>query len=167
MKTDTYYNHQTPRELAKQLITYIPIVDGDVCLEPFKGEGAFYDNLPNNCVKQWCEIEEGKCYTSFTGKIDWVISNPPFRLDTGTKRVNAFWEILNYYADRVEKGICFLANYQCFNTLTPKRMTSLNEKGLYISKIIVCNVKKWSNRYYFIIFTKQKNEVFNYLTGSY
>lgn len=37
----------------------------------------------------------------------------------------------------------------------------------YLTKVIVCNIKKWSNRYYFLIFTKSKNSIFEYLDGSY
>ena len=45
---EMYLFHQTPKDLAKQLIQYIDFSDNDCVLEPFKGEGAFYDNLPNN-----------------------------------------------------------------------------------------------------------------------
>ena len=136
-------------------------------LEPFKGEGAFFNHLPTNVNKEWTEITKGKCYTSFDKPFYWVVTNPPFRLETGKGRMNAFYFLLRYYVERANKGIAFLANYTCFNTLTPKRMLEINKLGFYIEKIITCNVKKWSNRYYFIIFTKTPNNHFEYLSKSY
>lgn len=167
MKNDVYYFHQTPNKLAKLLIEKIDLQDGDTVLEPFKGEGAFYDNLPSNIVKEWTEIEEGKCYTSHEGMVDWVITNPPFRLETGAKRVNAFWYLLDYYTNKVNKGIAFLANDVCFGTLTPKRIKMLNDKGWYLKKIITSSVKKWRGRYLFLIFTKEKCDFHETLIGNF
>jgi hypothetical protein len=167
IKDEKYYFHQTPNDLAKELIKFIPFEDNDIVLEAFRGEGAFYNNLPSNIIKEWCEITEGKCYTSFDKPFDWIVSNPPFRLESGNKKVNSFYYLLNYYSKRANKGIAFLGNYNCFNTLTPKRMKEINELGFYLNKVIVCNIKKWSNRYYFLIFTKNKNNIFEYLDGSY
>ena len=165
---EVYLFHQTPFELAKDLLKDFPFEDGDTVLEPFKGEGAFYNNFPDNVIKEWCEIEEGKDYTEYTGQIDWVITNPPFRLeDSNGKRVNSFWFLLNYYKDKVNKGICFLANDYCLGTLTPIRLKILNESGLYLTKITVANVKKWRGRYYFITFTRTENVFYKYLIGSY
>jgi hypothetical protein len=167
MDKETYLFHQTPEELCKQLIKYVPYEAGDVLLEPFKGEGNFFRNFPTTTINEWCELEEGKCYTLYKGKIDWVITNPPFQLEKNGKRVNSFIELLNYFSDRTEKGICFLANYNCWSSMTPKRMDQLQKKGWFLHKAIVCNVKKWSGRYYFMIFTKKPNDTFPYILGSF
>jgi hypothetical protein len=45
MADNTYLFHQTPKELARDLIPFVPLVEGDRVIEPFKGEGAFYDSL--------------------------------------------------------------------------------------------------------------------------
>ena len=47
------------------------------------------------------------------------------------------------------------------------RNEDYNNKGLYLTKIITCNVKKWSNRYYFLIFTKTPNDNFKFILGTY
>jgi hypothetical protein len=167
MDRETYLFHQTPETLCKELIKYVPYQEGDILFEPFKGEGNFYRNFPTNTTNVWTELEEGKCYTSYQGKIDWVITNPPFRLEVNGKRENSFIKLLNYFADRTDKGICFLANYNCWGAMTPKRMKELKEKGWYLQKAIVCNVKKWSGRYYFMIFTKEPNEIFPFILGSF
>jgi len=168
MKDETYYFHQTPELLCKELMKHIPLEDNDVVLEPFKGEGSFYNNFPNNVMKEWCEIQEGKDYQEYDKSIDWVISNPPFRLETKKGRINSFFYLLNYFASRVNKGIAFLGNDSCFSTLTPKRLKELNDKyDLYIHDIVVCNIKKWRGRYFFIIFKKGKSDFYKYIQGNF
>ena len=167
IKDKAYYFHQTPEKLAIELIKKIPLEKSDVVLEPFKGEGAFYNNFPE-CKKEYCEIAEGKDYKDYTGKIDWCLTNPPFQLeDTKGKRVNSFFPLLEYYADKVNKGIAFLGNDYCFSTLTPLRMKKLNEMGLYLQGYTICNIKKWRGRYFWMIFTKKENKNINYLLDSY
>lgn len=163
MKDELYYFHQTPKELAIKLIPFVPLEDGDTVLEPFKGEGAFYNAFPENIIKDYCEIEEGKDFKDYKLIPDWVISNPPFKMENKS----AFFFILNYYSTRVNKGIAFLINDYCFSSLTPKRLKDLNEKGLYLHKIVVSSIKKWRGRYFFIIFKKEKNELMSYIEGSY
>jgi len=167
-KNETYYFHQTPEELAKELIKKIPLVKGDKVVDTFRGEGSFYNNFPDFVEKDWAEIVEGRDYKDYKKEIDWIITNPPFRLETEkAKRVNSFYPLLEYYSTRVNKGIAFLANDYCFSTLTPIRMKKLNELGWYLQGYTICNVKKWRGRYFFIIFTKQPNTNINFLLGSY
>lgn len=168
VKNDEYFFHQTPKELAEKLIKEIDLDHGDIILEPFKGEGAFYDSLPDFVIKEYCEIEEGKDYKDFKEKIDWVISNPPFKLENHEGiRENAFYTILKHYAPIVNKGIAFLGNDYCFSTLTPKRLKELNILGLYIHKIVVCSIKKWRGRYFFIIFKKRESQFYKYIEGNF
>ena len=167
MDRETYLFHQTPSDLAKQLIDEVDLHENDLVLEPFKGEGAFYDNLPDYVNKNWCEIEEGRDYKDHEGQIDWCISNPPFKLESNEGRVNSFWYLVDYYTDRVNKGLAFLGNYNCFSTLTPIRIKKLNDKGFYINKVVVCNVKKWRGRYFFIIITKQQSNFYKCIQGSF
>lgn len=166
MKSDAYFFHQTPVDLAKDLISQIPLEPTDCILEPFKGEGAFYNSFPPENPKLWAELEEGIDYTAIQDPYDWVITNPPFQLDTNGKRVNSFWYLLDYYTQRAKKGIAFLANDRCFCSLTPKRMKLLQERGWGITKLIVCSVKKWRGRYFFIMLEK-KPSFFNYLLSNY
>jgi len=167
MKDETYYFHQTPNDLAKKLIGFVPLIQGDNVLEPFKGEGSFYNNFPDFVNKEWCEIEEGRDFKDYDKPIDWVISNPPFKLETGKKRENSFYYLINYYLDRVNKGIAFLGNDSCFSTLTPKRLKEMNDKGFYVNKIVVSSIKKWRGRYFFIIISKQKTELYNFIEGNF
>jgi hypothetical protein len=164
---ETYQLHQTPAECAKDLIAFIPLVAGDIVLEPFRGEGAFYNNFPDNVIKGWAEIKEGRDYTELVGGYDWVITNPPFKLDTGQKKVNSFWFLLDYFSQRARKGIAFLGNDRCFSVLTPKRMDLLKQRGFKIVKIVVCSIKKWRGRYFFIVLQKEGQSLMDSLITNY
>lgn len=76
VKDETYYFHQTPEELCKKLIQLTPFEPNDRVYEPFRGEGNFYNHLPEYVVKQWSEIEDGRDFKDFNEEYDWVISNP-------------------------------------------------------------------------------------------
>jgi hypothetical protein len=166
-KTDEYYFHQTPKALCEELIKHIDLSAGDKVFEPFRGEGSFYNSFPDFVEKDWTEITEGRDYNDYKGDIDWVITNPPFRLDNGAKQENAFFRLLKYYTDKAKKGIAFLGNDSCFSTLTPKRLKELNEIGWYIHDVIVCNVKKWRGRYFFIIFKRSPSNFYKHIVGSF
>ena len=49
------------------------------CLDPCKGDGAFYNYLPPD-NRDYCEIREGKDFFSYNKKVDWVIGNPPYSI---------------------------------------------------------------------------------------
>lgn len=167
MKDDIYYLHQTPDELARDLIPKLDIQPNDIIYEPFKGEGAFYNNFPENNISYYTEIEEDLDYKNFNENIDWVITNPPFTLNGENGRTNSFWYLLNYFTDKVNKGIAFLGNDYCLSTLTPKRLKILHDKGWYLNKLIVCSVKKWRGRYFFMIFKKHNTHLIDYLPNNY
>lgn len=160
---DQYYFHQTPRKCAADLIALVPFVAGDRVLEPFKGEGAFYDQLPDTVQKDWCEITQGRDYKDYDKEFDWVISNPPFKIDGKS----AIWTTIDYYTQRAKKGVAFFVNDYGFSTITPVRQAILKERGWALTGITMVNVKKWRGRYFLLIFEKDKPSVMNYLSGSY
>ena len=68
----------TPVEISKKIIDMFDI-EGTV-LDPFKGQGSFYNQYPNNVIKEWCEIKEGKDFFKYNQKVDWIVSNPPYSI---------------------------------------------------------------------------------------
>lgn len=165
---EVYAFHQTPASLAKDLLAHLTLEPTDRLLEPFKGEGAFYSAFPAANPKLWAEIEQGRDYKDVSGEFDWVITNPPFQIQiTPEKRVNAFWPLLDYYSTRAQKGIAFLGNDRCLMSLTPTRLELLKSRGWHLQKVVVCSVKKWRGRYYFVVFTKEPCAAFDYLLASY
>lgn len=170
VKDDIYYFHQTPKLLCEELIKQVPLEQGDRVLEPFRGEGNFYNSLPDFVEKDWTEITDERDYKDYDKEVDWCITNPPFRLDdeqnTG-RRINAFYKLLNYYSHRAKKGIAFLGNDACFSTLTPTRLKELNGRGWFIHKIVCCAIKKWRGRYFFIILKKEPCDLYKFIDGSF
>jgi hypothetical protein len=50
-------------------------------LDPFKGNGAFYDAIKEHICPDsldWCEITEGRDFFDYKERADWIISNPPY-----------------------------------------------------------------------------------------
>lgn len=168
IKDDMYYFHQTPPALANDLIKFICYEDGNTFYEPFKGEGAFYNSFPETTNKVWTEITEGKCYKQFTEEVDWVITNPPFKIENekGVMK-NAIYPLLVHFTSIARKGIAFLVSDYALQSLTTKRLEEIKEKGFYLKKLIVCGVKKWRGRYYFMIFTKEPCEFMSGLLTTY
>jgi hypothetical protein len=70
----------TPIPVAIQTINLYDIPAGSKILDPCRGEGAFYDNYPTNCEKDFCEITEGKDFFDYEGHVDWIITNPPYSI---------------------------------------------------------------------------------------
>ena len=160
-RTDEYTFHQTPVEVTEKLVPHVPHTPGDVWAEPFRGEGSFYDLFPDDVEKVWAEISQGRDFRDIAySTVDWVVTNPPFRLETGVpgKRINAYWKIIDHLTTSgVRKGLALLGNDYCLSTLTPRRLGILKDRGWYINKIVVTNVKKWRGRYFFIILGREDN----------
>jgi hypothetical protein len=168
MTTKEMYDfHQTPEDLCKKLINFVPIESNDVLFEPFAGEGSFLNNFPNDTTIFSTEIEQGKCFTTFNDPFDWVITNPPYNLVLNGKPIrSSFWYLLKYFTERATKGVALLANHLCFNSLSPSRIKELELKGWYLNNIIICDVKKWYGRYYFMIFSRvNTNNCIKYIEG--
>lgn len=66
----------TPVYVSKQIIKCLN-PEGK-CLDPCKGDGAFYNYLPIGA--EFCEIKEGKNFFDYNNKVDWVIGNPPYSI---------------------------------------------------------------------------------------
>ena len=51
---------QTPLPVALKLIEMAEIEDDDTVLDPCRGDGIIYNNLPDYCQKEWAEILDGR-----------------------------------------------------------------------------------------------------------
>ncbi len=66
----------TQQYIAADIISWVN--PSGICLDPCRGDGAFYNFLPEN--RLWCELEEGKNFFDHTTSVDWVIGNPPYSI---------------------------------------------------------------------------------------
>lgn len=69
----------TAPTFAKKIIDHFrpQFHDDDTFLDPCRGKGAFYENLPDK--KDWCEIQDGKDFLTYDKQVSWIITNPPWR----------------------------------------------------------------------------------------
>lgn len=65
----------TPEWLAIDIINHFS--PEGFMLDPCRGEGAFFNNYGTD-HKDWCELSEGRDFFSYTKKVDWIITNPPW-----------------------------------------------------------------------------------------
>jgi len=73
VKGDIVY---TPDFVSKNIIDSLSPLG--LCLDPCKGDGAFYKYLPEN--SDYCELTEGKDFFNYSKQVDWVIGNPPYSI---------------------------------------------------------------------------------------
>ena len=59
----------TPLPVALKMIDMCDIHENDKILDPSKGGGVFYNNFPNNCIKDYCEISEGIDFFNYNEKV--------------------------------------------------------------------------------------------------
>ena len=155
-------NHYTPEELCKTLVQLVDISPDDILLEPFMGDGAFYNHFPEENIKDWCEITKGRDFLEYEGVCDIIITNPPYA-DCGLGCMDWVFKCF----ECASKTVGILLSIKVFNSFTPLRLQKIQEKGWNITKIHICNVKKWYGRYYFIIFEQDKPSIITYDTKSY
>jgi len=63
----------TPDNIAKYIVELFE-PKGKI-LEPCSGEGAF---LKYMSTAEWCEITKGRDFFDYKGKVDWIVTNPPY-----------------------------------------------------------------------------------------
>ena len=147
----------TPEDTCITLLKDIEFKNNDRVLEPCKGSGNFYNNLPSNIIKEYCEIEENKDFF----KYDKVITNPPYRNIENTK--NICMDFIFKCIDVCNGEVWLLLNLQMLNTLTPRRLNIIKDKGFNLCFMKILNIKKWYGRYYWICFSNKKNATIDFI----
>jgi len=66
----------TPVSVSSAIVEFLQ--PSGICLDPCKGDGAFYNYLPEG--KRYCELKEGKDFFDWKDKVDWIIGNPPYSI---------------------------------------------------------------------------------------
>ena len=113
----------TPAGLVNQLIDETPFHHNDLVLDPFKGDGAFFNTFTNP-AKDWCEIEDGRDFFEYADPVDWIVSNPPFSLIT---------ETMTHSVKIAQQGFAYiLPTY----SLTHKRINMAQSFGFRLKKLV-------------------------------
>jgi len=133
----------TPLSVAKLMIKMCDIKETDKVLDPCKGGGIFYNNLPK-CEKYWCEIDKKKDFFEWNKKVDLIIGNPPYSM------WNKWLEHTIKYCDK----FCYIFGVV---NLDPKRIKYLNENGFYIKKMTFVRIDWWFLYSIIVLFEKDYN----------
>lgn len=136
----------TPLSLAQQMIEMADIQPTDWVLDPSRGGGVFYDNLPS-CHRAYCEITEGKDFFDWKSPVDVVIGNPPFSL--WTKWLN---HTLSICQNR------FVYVFGCYS-FTHNRIQAIHDAGFGITQIHFVKVAWWMAQSVVIVAEKGKPSI--------
>jgi hypothetical protein len=137
---------QTPESLCKVIIARMNWSRGELVMEPARGLGNFYDNLPPYVIKYWCEIEDGRDFFQCETVVDTIITNAPYK-DRASGR-NLVIPFLEHSFRLAQRRVIFLVNLQTFNSMNPNRLRRWDEMGWAWSKLSIYSPKKWWGRYY-------------------
>tara|TARA_R110002020_G_scaffold131690_3_gene294345 strand:+ start:1454 stop:1957 length:504 start_codon:yes stop_codon:yes gene_type:complete len=151
----------TPEDVSKDIISQLKINEQDTVLEPFKGEGSFYNQLPP-CKKFYCEKDENINFFDWQEKVDWIVSNPPFKILVDDVPKNGLIPIIEHSMKITNKGFGYLINHRIFNALTVRRLRLWQKADFNITYMKVYEIKKWFGRYFFILFEKDKPGILDF-----
>jgi|TARA_R110000796_G_C14483630_1_gene426977 hypothetical protein len=112
----------TPEETAKDIIQHFS--PKGTILDPCRGQGAFYNNYPTYCDKDYCEISEGKDFFDYNKKVDWIITNPPW------SKIKEFLK----HSVKISDDIVYLISINHFTTKARLRII-YEESGFGITEI--------------------------------
>jgi len=144
----------TPLLVAQLMIDMCDIQENENVLDPSKGKGVFYDNLPNKCIKSFCEITENKDFFDCHKKFDLIIGNPPFSM----------WDKWLEHTIKLTDKFCYI-----FGTLnfTQKRLKIVEDAGFGLTKLHLLKINGWFGTSLICIFEKGKPSIMTYTSKSF
>jgi hypothetical protein len=135
----------TPLYIARLMIDMCDIKTEMNVLDPSRGEGVFYNNLPD-CNKEYCEITEGLDFFNYTKRVDLIIGNPPYSL----------WDKWLAHTMTLTDKFCYIFGVYNF---TDKRINEIIEKGYGITKFHLLKVDWWFSPSFIVVFEKNKPSI--------
>jgi hypothetical protein len=136
----------TPKPVALKMIEMCDIKENETVLDPSKGGGIFYNNLPNNCIKSYCEIAENIDFFNNNNRYDLIIGNPPYSL----------WNKWIEHTMKLTDKFCYI--FGSFN-FTDKRIRDIINKGYGITKFHLVKIDWWYSPSYIVLFEKNKPSI--------
>tara|TARA_R110000824_G_scaffold90056_1_gene220345 strand:+ start:234 stop:845 length:612 start_codon:yes stop_codon:yes gene_type:complete len=131
----------TPLKVAKLMIEMCEIKENETILDCSRGGGIFYDNYPENCNKDYCEITENKDFFKYDKKVDIICGNPPYSL--WTKWIEKTLKICDRF--------CYIFGQM---NLTGVRLNMIKKAGFRIKKFHICEIKWWFGRSFIVLFER-------------
>lgn len=144
----------TPLPVAELMINMCDIQENEKVLDPSKGKGVFYDNLPDNCIKSFCEITENKDFFDCNDRFDLIIGNPPFSM----------WDKWLKHTTTLTNKICYIIGILNF---TQKRLKIMEDAGFGLTKLHLLKINGWFGTSVICIFEKDKESIMTYSGKSF
>ena len=141
-KHDVIY---TPLPVALKMIELCGITEDMKVLDPCRGGGVFYDNLPP-CDKHYCEITEGIDFFEETKKYDVIIGNPPFSM----------WTKWLEHTCKLTDKFCYI--FGALN-LNAKRINAMEDAGFGLTKIHLVTISWWFSHQWICVFERNKPSI--------
>ena len=141
----------TPKPLALKMIEMTGILPNETVLDPSKGGGVFFDNLPD-CSKYFCEIEEGINFYDWHMPVDVVIGNPPY---------SQWTKWLEHTTHICKKRFCYIFGT---NSLTGNRLKMIHDAGFGITKIHTVKVAWWMTQSFCIVAERGADSILTFET---
>jgi hypothetical protein len=138
---DVFY---TPIDAVKKHLTLIQSSPSDKWLDPFYGEGAYYNLFPTD-NKDWTEIAKGKDFFEYNTEVDIICSNPPYSM------IN---NVLKKSVELKPRIISYLIGQ---GNLTTQRIEYMNQQGYGLSRLLMLKIYKWYGFSYIVVFEKGGN----------
>ena len=138
----------TPLPVAIKMMEMCDITPHMTVLDPCKGTGVFYDNLPE-CKKSFCEITEGRDFFDWTEKVDLIIGNPPYSI----------WTKWMAHTVKITDKFCYIMNN--FN-FTDNRMRDIINAGFGITQIHLLKIDWWFSHQYLVVFERNKPSIISF-----
>jgi len=138
----------TPLPVAELMIKICDIKDGDTVLDPSRGKGVFYDNLPSGCIKSYCEITDGKDFFNCNERYDLIIGNPPFSM----------WNKWLEHTMKLTDKFCYIMGIINMNE---KRLDYIFKNGFGLTHMHLLTVKSWFACSIICVFEKNKPSIMN------
>ena len=139
----------TPLKLAKYNIDMIEYNEDEIWYDPFKNNGSYYNQFPNE-NKKWSEILEERDFFTFDEKVDIICSNPPYSM------IN---KVLEKSVELKPRIISYLIG---INNLTAKRLEYMENNGYYITKLHMCKVFKWYGMSMIVVWERDKKAIISF-----
>ena len=146
LKTNSNDIIYTPKPIALLMSKLCNIKAGSKVLDPSKGGGVFYNNLPSNCIKDYCEISENKDFFNYNDNVDLIIGNPPYSL----------WDKWLDHTMKITNKFCYIFGFLNF---TGSRVRKIIDNGFGITKIHLLKIDWWFSPSFIIIFEKGKKSI--------
>lgn len=139
----------TPLKLAKYNIDMIEYNEDEIWYDPFKNNGSYYNQFPNE-NKKWSEILEERDFFTFDEKVDIICSNCPYSM------IN---KVLEKSVELKPRIISYLIG---INNLTAKRLEYMENNGYYITKLHMCKVFKWYGMSMIVVWEREKKAIISF-----